>query len=337
MFILATIATQVSAINPATIGEDVEAVLTVLIDTVKSVQIGQTDIAGAFDGVAKMICGTLVGSAVNILAGVPEALVQCEEAMASSEASLIGSALSVGLGSYTGIGGILLEGLTAVGEAATVTVDAGVLAELFIVNSPLGGILVAALAQSVDFASDDLCGAVESAAAGTAAGKGSTAPLQSTSAISTLTSNSSTSSSTTSSPPITTTSAPSSLATSSPIPDVSNDACAACELSLYFIGVQGLASKCNVAVPLGVGSDLSVFFCDSSFNRKYAPFCNYLCANQCVTYNIQSWIQGASNQFWSSASLPLCNQECPGFEGDGRCQGGDHCPCAQGSDTCVPC
>src|SRR2546430_17607433 len=45
------------------------------------------------------------------------------------------------------------------------------------------------------------------------------------------------------------------------IPSVGNDACASCQLSLYAIGIQGLASKCNVATPLGVAYDVSVLMC----------------------------------------------------------------------------
>jgi hypothetical protein len=123
----------------------------------------------------------------------------------------------------------------------------------------------------------------------------------------------------------------------SPIPDVSNDACAACELSLYFLGVQGLAAECNFTVPIGVGYDISDLLYDSTLYGRYASFCNYLCANPCVTYNTQKWIQSTESQFWSNTTLALCAQECPGFKGDGRCQIADTCPCTQGLKACEAC
>jgi hypothetical protein len=82
---------------------------------------------------------------------------------------------------------------------------------------------------------------------------------------------------------------------------------------------------------------VSVLLCDSSFNGKYATFCKTLCANQCVTYNINDWIQSAGSSYMSSANLGGCSSYCPGFKGDGRCEAADPCGCAVGADTCVPC
>jgi hypothetical protein len=122
------------------------------------------------------------------------------------------------------------------------------------------------------------------------------------------------------------------------IPSVAGDQCASCELSVYAIGIVGLASKCNVATPLGTASDVSVLLCDSSYNGRYSQFCATLCANPCATYNINSWIQSAGSQFMSTASLATCASLCPGFKGDGRCSSSDAtCLCAVGSSTCVPC
>jgi hypothetical protein len=122
------------------------------------------------------------------------------------------------------------------------------------------------------------------------------------------------------------------------IPSVAPDSCASCKLSVYALGVQGLAAACNVATPLGGASDVSVLLCDSSYNGLYSQFCATLCANPCATYSIDSWIQSAGNQFMPNATLATCINLCPGFKGDGRCSSTNYsCLCAVGSDTCVSC
>jgi hypothetical protein len=121
------------------------------------------------------------------------------------------------------------------------------------------------------------------------------------------------------------------------IPSVAGDQCASCQLSVYAMGIVGLASKCNVATPLGTAYDVSVLLCDSSYNDRYSEFCATLCANPCATYNINSWIQSAGSQYMPTANLATCAGLCPGFKGDGRCSPSDPCGCAVGADTCIPC
>jgi hypothetical protein len=119
---------------------------------------------------------------------------------------------------------------------------------------------------------------------------------------------------------------------------LSQDPCVSCMLSLYAMGVEGLAQQCNVATPLGFANDLSVTFCDPSIESRYSQLCTTLCANPCATYNILVWVQMAGSGFMSDASLPLCNQLCPGFQGTGRCTTTPPCmECGVGSGTCVPC
>jgi hypothetical protein len=121
------------------------------------------------------------------------------------------------------------------------------------------------------------------------------------------------------------------------IPSVVGDQCASCQLSVYAMGIVGLASQCNVATPLGTAYDVSVLLCDSSYNGRYSQFCATLCANPCATYNIKSWIQSAGSQYMSTANLATCASLCPGFMGDGRCSPSDPCGCAVGAETCIPC
>lgn len=318
------------------IGEAIEEIIKLFKESWSVGYFSGEDVAGKFDEIASQVCGKLISKGITAFAA-PEAFGECEEAMVGFEMGLTGSALGLTLRTFAGLGGVLLEGLTAFDEAAVLAADAGVLPEVFIVNSALCGLLVSVItAGLLEGSADMLCAAVESAAARINAGHPismpSPAPTPPTT-VSTPTQSPPTSSMASSLSPNT----PPSPTPGSPIPDVSGDPCAACELSLYFLGVEGLAAKCNVATPLGVGFDLSVVLCDSTYDGRYATFCSYLCAHQCVTYDIQKWIQSAGSQFWSNASLALCAQECSGFKGDGRCQTADPCPCAQGALTCEAC
>jgi hypothetical protein len=120
------------------------------------------------------------------------------------------------------------------------------------------------------------------------------------------------------------------------IPSVAPDSCASCQLSVYALGIQGLAAGCNVPTPLGTASDVSVLLCDSSYNGLYSQFCATLCANPCATYSIDSWIQSAGSQYMPNVGC--IGNLCPGFEGDGRCSSSiNRCSCAVGSNTCVAC
>jgi hypothetical protein len=121
------------------------------------------------------------------------------------------------------------------------------------------------------------------------------------------------------------------------LPDVSGDKCATCQLSLYAMGIVGLAKDCNIAVPMGTAYDVSVLLCDSTYNGKYAAFCKTLCADQCATYNINNWIQSAGSSYNPNANLGGCSAVCPGFQGNGRCELSDPCPCAIGAETCKAC
>jgi hypothetical protein len=314
-----------AALNVGTIGEDIHNVIEVLFKGVEAFDLTQESLAGPFDGLITAACETLVGSGIGIAIDIGGAFAQCEEAMASSEIIAIGAALKLGLTSYTGIAGTLLEGLGIAEEGVTIAAEPAALPAVLIANSVLCAYLVTVQVQSrIDNVAENLCKAVESEASAIAAGTPAAAPPTTTST------------STTSTSPSTTSPAPSMPASGSglPIPDVSNDPCASCELSVYFLGVQGLAAACGVAVPVGQGYDLSVLLCDSIYNGRYAAFCQYLCANQCVTYNIQDWIENAGSQWQPDATLGLCAQDCPGFKNDGRCQSGDYCPCAQGANTC---
>ena len=116
---------------------------------------------------------------------------------------------------------------------------------------------------------------------------------------------------------------------------LSQDPCVSCQLSAYYIGVTGLAKTCN-AVATGTAFDLSTFFCDPSNKPRYSQLCSSLCADPCGTYNIQTLIQEAGSAYNPSTSLALCNTDCPGFVGTGRCSGSlPKCECGVGSATCA--
>ncbi len=60
------------------------------------------------------------------------------------------------------------------------------------------------------------------------------------------------------------------------IPSVAGDQCASCQLSVYAIGIEGLAAACNLVTPLGTASEASVLLYDSSFNGRYSLLRNPL-------------------------------------------------------------
>ena len=144
-----------------------------------------------------------------------------------------------------------------------------------------------------------------------------------------------------SSSPLTTptsTTAPPSSSPGPSLPDsatLSQDKCVSCLLSDYYIGITTLAKECNAGVATGTAFDLSTLFCDPSTKPRYSQLCSSLCANPCGTYNIQNLIQEAGSAYNPSASISLCNADCPGFVGTGMCSGPvPQCECGVGSATC---
>jgi len=160
-----------AALTGASIGATVEDIFNTFTSGLSHFQIGAEAVAGKFDEVVTNTCGALVSAGVGSLAGLPQAFGQCEEAMVGYEMSLIGSSLGLTLRTYAGLGGVLLEGLTTADEAAVLTADAGLIPEVFLVNSALCGLLVDVIAKGLlENSADSLCAAVESAAASISAG-----------------------------------------------------------------------------------------------------------------------------------------------------------------------
>ena len=220
----------------------------------------------------------------------------------------------------------VLEGLTAitVPEAEFAFALLGTMLCDEIINGLLNGV-----PGQVE---DGLCSALESAVGLTPSKSTSISTLP----ISTSSKSPSSPSSISSSPPATITAPPPSGPGPS-LPDsatLSQDTCVSCLLSGYYIGVTGLAKECN-AVATGMAFDLSTFFCDPSIKPRYSQLCSSLCANPCGTYSIQNLIQEAGSAYNPSASLALCNTDCPGFAGTGLCSGPvPRCECGVGSATC---
>jgi hypothetical protein len=114
--------------------------------------------------------------------------------------------------------------------------------------------------------------------------------------------------------------------------------CVSCQLSLYFLGVQGLAQQCHVASPMGSSNDVSLVICDPSVVGGYSQLCTNLCANPCGVYDVATWIHDAGVGFMANASLPLCSELCPGFKGTGKCFVTPPCnQCGLGASTCLSC
>src|SRR2546423_1152392 len=106
-----------AVLTGAGIGKTVGNIFDLFANSLSTFKIGKEAIAGKFDQVVTTACGAAISNGVGSLVGIGAAFGQCEEAMVGFEMSLIGSALGLTLRTYAGIGGILVEGLTAAEEA----------------------------------------------------------------------------------------------------------------------------------------------------------------------------------------------------------------------------
>jgi hypothetical protein len=212
---------------------------------------------GDFQQVAQDTCKHFEGSAIEALAGPigeAAAIALCYDLLLVAEAELAGVAIANGSAQVL----IPLSEFAPELALAALIVDSAICAVL------VPCVINMALDESTPFCK----------------------PSSMTSTTTTSTTNSKTSS------PL----APSAVPGPTPgldIPFVASDQCASCQLSLYAMGILGLASQCHVTVSLGVAYDLSVLLCDYSFNGRYADFCKTLCANQCATYDINDWVKDA--------------------------------------------
>ena len=118
---------------------------------------------------------------------------------------------------------------------------------------------------------------------------------------------------------------------------LAGDQCVATQLSVYYIGIQGLAQSCGNSKPAGGAWDMSSIFCDPSIRPRYSTLCTELCNDPCDSYDLQALITYAGPAFNFSATLTTISGVCPGFLGTGRySSAGPSCACGVGSLTCVP-
>ena len=118
---------------------------------------------------------------------------------------------------------------------------------------------------------------------------------------------------------------------------LAGDQCVATQLSVYYIGVRGLAQSCGSSNSTGGAWDMSTIFCDPSIRPRYSTLCTELCNNPCGSYDLQALITYAGPAFNPSATLATISEVCPGFLGTGRCSSaGPSCACGVGSLTCAP-
>jgi hypothetical protein len=117
---------------------------------------------------------------------------------------------------------------------------------------------------------------------------------------------------------------------------LAGDLCVTTQLSVYYIGVQGLANSCGNSEPAGGAWDMSTIFCDPSIRPRYSTLCTELCNNPCASYDLQALITYAGPAFNPSATLTAISGVCPGFLGTGKCSlAGSSCACGVGSSTCI--
>jgi len=118
---------------------------------------------------------------------------------------------------------------------------------------------------------------------------------------------------------------------------LAGDQCVATQLSVYYIGVRGLAQSCGSSNSTGGAWDMSTIFCDPSIRPRYSTLCMELCNNPYGSYDLQALITYAGPAFNLSATLATISEVCQGFLGTGRCSSaGPSCACGVGSLTCVP-
>jgi hypothetical protein len=297
--------------------------------------IGASAIAGQFSSITGKTCAALVGQGTAGLSSLPLVYGQCEEAMAGGEMYSIGSASNVNLSTYTGLGGVQVNALTAAEEATVLSNDAGAIPELFLANSALCGLLVAVIQSSIQNpTSENLCAALANAVVSHE--PTSTASSSSTSATPAPNSASASPAQPTSS-------------TTGQLPAGFNaNKCVECYLNTYLDSLQTLSAEtCNNA-PFTTASayDLSSIFCDPSIASDPAStaFCKSLCANPCASFAVADIISGMGGDYIANPSTDssqlakLCNTcTSPPGQGSGnyQCSSVPDCLCGIGTKLCA--
>lgn len=296
--------------------------------------IGASAIAGELNGVAVKTCAAFVSQGAGGLSGLPLAYGQCEEAMVGAEMSLIGSSLGVTLRSYSGLGGVQATALTAAEEATVIAADAGAIPEFFLANSALCGLLVAAIQRSIlDPSSENLCSALEGAAASHERTSTSSAPSITATTVS--------KSATTSALPATPTA-------SGVLPaGFNSNKCLECFLNNYINYLYVLSAEtCNhAAVTFASAFDLSGIFCDPGITAdpSSTAFCKTLCANPCASFEVAAIVASMGSDYISDPTAnatqlgKLCNTcSTPNqVPGNYQCQTVPNCLCGIGTKLCA--
>jgi hypothetical protein len=338
MLFLSVFVTQARAqVTGSSVGTSVNSIFQFLdkVGNGKSLfDIGASAIAGEFNDVAVKTCAAFVSQSAGSLSGLPLAYGQCEEAMVGAEMSLIGSSLGVTLRSYSGLGGVQATALTAAEEATVLSADAGAIPEFFLANSALCGLLVAAIQRSVlDPSSENLCSALEGAAA-------SHEPTSTSSAPSITATTVSKSASTSASPATPT--------ASGVLPaGFNSNKCLECFLNTYIYSLYVLSAETcnNAAVTFASAFDLSGIFCDPGITAdpSSTAFCKTLCANPCASFDVATIVASMGSDYISDPTAnanqlgKLCNTcSTPNqMPGNYQCKTVPNCLCGIGTQLCA--
>jgi hypothetical protein len=204
--------------------------------------------------------GAIVAGSEELFPLLAQLKIMCEDAMWEVEIStgVAEAALAVPFGA-----GIIALGLT----------------DFIACNQIVNKILL----PQLESAEDSFCSSILSQSTSTSSTTSTpvSSSSSSTSSSTSISSSTSTSSSASPSPENTPPSSALVLPTGSAL---SQDPCVSCMLSLYALGVEGLAQQCNVATPLGFANDLSVTFCDPSIKSGYSQLCTTLCTTSPFGY-----------------------------------------------------
>jgi hypothetical protein len=312
MLFLGICVTQSQAVlTGQNIGEEVNGIFEGLMNAKDFLGISSEVIAGEFGKVAAEICGALVSTGVGGLVGIGDAFGECEEAMVGLEMSQIGSSLGLVLRSYAGIGGLLVEGITAAEEVTVLAADAGAIPEIFIVNSALCGLLVTVLAKgALGISATDLCSAVESAAASIGASKPASPSTSTSAATSSALSAPSTATGLVTIPKISATSGPA--------------ACALCYIVGYFVDLNSSTlAYCSPPQPdyYVPAKYLVRMFCDTSVANiePFMSLCSAACLYPCQQYSLDGVIQVQGTAIEPTWQNDFCGDLCDGAGDEGNC------------------
>ncbi len=347
MLILGPLVAQAQANSGKALGQAVDGIFEGLIHLFEVGGITQSKIAADFQAVAVKMCSATISLGVGAVVKAADVFGQCEEAVLAKEMSVVGSSLGLGLRTYIGLGGILTTALTAADGAAVLSLDAGLLPEVFLANSAFCALLTTVLAEvALGPSVEQLCSTLENALQAHQTASPTSLGSAPSSAAASATTTVAGSFPTASGIDVFYSTVTGSLL---PIPSISPSSTAAscmlCELNFSFSSWKTTTMFCFNQSYVSTKAILS-YFCTSTVagDPVFSQLCASACRNPCDQYETEAWLA----QLGSFAAGPYpddyqCRQYCGevGPAGNQSCLGpnglaGTKCVgLCPGSDNCL--